>query len=94
MSLEEEEAAEEETVAAATAVATAPKPVAAAAPAKSAGSGAVSAFGVPVLTEDPKRHRGFKFPQHLDEAIDEWQEFYYESSLRARATRYRMSHRN
>ena len=63
MSLEEEEAAEEETVAAATAVATAPKPVAAAAPAKSAGSGAVSAFGVPVLTEDPKRHRGFKFPQ-------------------------------
>ena len=63
MSLEEEEAVEEETVAAATAVATAPKPVAAAAPAKSAGSGAVSAFGVPVLTEDPKRHRGFKFPQ-------------------------------
>ena len=63
MSLEEEEAAEEATVAAATAVATAPKPVAAATPAKSAGSGAVSAFGVPVLTEDPKRHRGFKFPQ-------------------------------
>ena len=63
MSLEEEEAAEEATVAAATAVATAPKPVAAATLAKSAGSGAVSAFGVPVLTEDPKRHRGFKFPQ-------------------------------
>ena len=50
-------------MAAATAVATAPKPVAAATLAKSAGSGAVSAFGVPVLTEDPKRHRRFKFPQ-------------------------------
>lgn len=29
--------------------------------------------------------RGFKYPSHLDEAIDEWQEFYYESTLRSRA---------
>ena len=29
--------------------------------------------------------RGFKFPTHLDEAIDEWQEYLYESSLRLRA---------
>jgi len=29
--------------------------------------------------------RHFKFPTHLDEAIDEWQEYYYESSLRSRA---------
>jgi tRNA-dihydrouridine synthase len=29
--------------------------------------------------------RSFKFPSHLDEAIDEWEEYYYESSLRSRA---------
>ena len=72
MSLEGEEAEEEaEATMAATAVATLPKPAAAAAPTttrddadsvKPASSGAVSAFGVPELTEDPKRHRGFKFP--------------------------------
>ena len=66
MSLEEEEAVEP--TMAATAVATAPKPAAApaaaadVAPAKPAATGAVSAFGVPELNEDPKRHRGFKFP--------------------------------
>ena len=26
--------------------------------------------------------RSFKFPQHLDEAIDEWQEYYFESRMR------------
>ena len=76
MSLEGEEAEEETEEEAegdydATAVATLPKPAATAAPAttpddadpvKPASSGDVSAFGVPELTEDPKRHRGFKFP--------------------------------
>ena len=35
--------------------------------------------------ESSPQGRGFKFPSHLDEAIDEWQEYYYESSLRSRA---------
>ena len=35
--------------------------------------------------ETSPQGRGFKFPTHLDEAIDEWQEYYYESSLRSRA---------
>jgi hypothetical protein len=29
--------------------------------------------------------RSFRFPQHLDDTIDQWQEFYYESNLRGRA---------
>jgi len=35
--------------------------------------------------ESSPQGRGFKFPLHLDEAIDEWQEYYYESTMRARA---------
>ena len=29
--------------------------------------------------------RTFHFPRHLDEALDEWQEYFYEASLRAKA---------
>jgi len=29
--------------------------------------------------------RSFRFPQHLDDAIDEWQEYFYEASLRKKA---------
>lgn len=35
--------------------------------------------------ESSPQGRGFKFPTHLDEAIDEWQEYYYESTLRSKA---------
>ena len=51
-------------------------------------------FGKPILVvatqwpgdDSSAQGRSFKFPQHLDEAIDEWQEYYFESRMREKFT--------